>query len=272
MRSLPYYGGRSAYSVRGVGPWVAAQIPWQHDTVYVEPFAGMLGVLLQRQPVKNEIANDINDRLVNWWRCVRDYPEEFARLIAFTPVSRTECHWAWDNLDNPALPPLRRALAYHVVLDCGYTKSDGEGNGFYRELSVTSKDDRLLFGNARALALARRLESVQLDNTCALTLLERTAGLPHAVIYADPPYLTGSNTPYLHDGVSAHALADALLAQQGRVALSGNAGDWDDYLPGWHTSLYSTHRHNYLGSGVATVTPRTECLWTNYPPLQPRLL
>ena len=53
----------------------------------------MAGVLLARAPVKTEILNDLNGRVVNWWRAVRDKPEEFGRLLEFTPFSRAEYEW-----------------------------------------------------------------------------------------------------------------------------------------------------------------------------------
>ena len=77
----------------------------------------MAGVLLARQPIKREVVNDLNRRIVNWWQAVRDAPEEFGRLIDAMPASRVEYEWAVRNMDNPELTPIRRALAFHVAVE-----------------------------------------------------------------------------------------------------------------------------------------------------------
>jgi DNA adenine methylase len=62
---------------------------------YVEPFAGGLAVLLARDPADprlwssetsgtrgvSEVVNDLDDRLVNFWRVLAD-PATFARFVA----------------------------------------------------------------------------------------------------------------------------------------------------------------------------------------------
>ena len=77
LRSLPYYGGKAL----GKGKWIASLLPWEKKTLYVEPFCGMFNVLLQREPVQFEMINDVNDRVVNWARTVRDHPEEFGYMV-----------------------------------------------------------------------------------------------------------------------------------------------------------------------------------------------
>ena len=57
-------------------------MPEQYDVGFVEPFAGMFLVLLNRPKSKVEIINDINDRIVNYARVVRDQPEELIDLIS----------------------------------------------------------------------------------------------------------------------------------------------------------------------------------------------
>ena len=39
-RSLPYYGGKRGY---GKGEWIAGLLPWEKNSCYIEPFAGMAG-------------------------------------------------------------------------------------------------------------------------------------------------------------------------------------------------------------------------------------
>ena len=121
---MPYYGGKRGY---GKAEWIASYLPWDSDSCYVEPFAGMAGVLFARSPVKLEMLNDLNRRVVNWWRVVRDQPEEFGWLVEMTPKSRVEYQWALTAMDDESLPPLRRALAFHVAVDQSIIQSDNAG-------------------------------------------------------------------------------------------------------------------------------------------------
>ena len=50
----------------------------------------MAGVPFARQPVKVEVLNDLNQRVVNWLRVVRDYTEDFGSLVEKTPISPVE--------------------------------------------------------------------------------------------------------------------------------------------------------------------------------------
>ena len=86
LRGLRYYGGKSPLGQ--VGPWIAGNLPHQWKQTYVEPFAGMLGVLLCRAPCKVEVANDLDGDVFNWWRQVRDNADELTRKIKYTPLSR----------------------------------------------------------------------------------------------------------------------------------------------------------------------------------------
>ena len=72
---FPYHGGK--------GRWV--DIVWPRlgmgdaaPTVYVEPFAGSLAVLLASEPHQREIIADTSYHVVNFWRSVQDYPDAVA--------------------------------------------------------------------------------------------------------------------------------------------------------------------------------------------------
>ena len=81
----------------------------------------MAGVLLARQPAKLEILNDLNGRVINWWRAVRDEPDEFGYLVEHTPLSRDEFGWARNNIDNPDLTPSPRSSLSHCCVPINAT-------------------------------------------------------------------------------------------------------------------------------------------------------
>ena len=93
-RTSPCYGGKRGYEI---AERIASYLPRNSDSCYVEPAAGMAGVLFARQPVKPEVLNVLNRRVINRWRVVRDQPEEFGWLVEMTPKSRVEYQWGADG-------------------------------------------------------------------------------------------------------------------------------------------------------------------------------
>ena len=256
-RSLPYYGGKRGY---GLAEWIAGHLPVDDNIAYIEPFAGMAGVLLARPAVKIEILNDLNGRVVNWWRAVRDEPDAFGWLVENTPFSRAEFEWACASLDDESLTPLRRALAFHVAVH----QSMMHGDGAQSLAAVPVGQQRLAtlgrFDRAGITRLADRLRSVQLESVDALDLLKRTADYEACAVYADPPYPTADTSAYAVDRVDIDALAAAFQAQRGAVAVSGYGSEWD--VLGWRKVTKPAVRRNFVVSGKGG-SPRTETLWLN---------
>ena len=254
-RTLPYYGGKRGW---GKAEWIAELLPWQEDSLYCEPFAGMAGVLLARKQVKAEMLNDRNGRVVNWWRAVRDQPDEFGWLVEHTPFSRDEFRWACAAVDDSDLPDIRRALAFHILVSQCINQGDNS-------LSPSSWRRRFQGCNtppnphqpAEIVFMARRLQAVQLEHLDGLTLLERIKGYDHAVIYCDPPYPTANRSPYSRDTVDYDLLAELLTVQQGAVAISGYPGEWD--CLGWQSDGKLHGRSQINGK----LDARTEVLWRN---------
>jgi DNA adenine methylase len=82
---FPYFGGKST---------VASMIWERFGNVanYVEPFAGSLAVLLSRpHPPKIETVNDKDGFIANFWRAVRNAPDEVAKWADW-PVNEADLH------------------------------------------------------------------------------------------------------------------------------------------------------------------------------------
>ena len=107
--------------------------------------------------------------------------------------------------------------------------------------------------------LQKRIRDVQLECGDAVKLLGKLAALDYAVIYCDPPYAQADKRYYAHD-VDRAALADVLIAQQGRVAIGGYGDEWDAL--GWQRH----ERRTTLSSHLRDQPERVEVLWTNYSP------
>ncbi|RPI64507.1 MAG: DNA adenine methylase, partial [Planctomycetaceae bacterium] len=82
--ALRYFGGKFRLSTR----WIIPQFP--PHTCYVEPFGGAMGVLLNKVPAMFEVYNDLDGEVVNFFRMLRERPNELIRAIELTPYSRME--------------------------------------------------------------------------------------------------------------------------------------------------------------------------------------
>lgn len=95
---FPYFGGKSS-----VAPEVWKRFGPDIKT-YIEPFCGSMAMLLYRQePVSNEVVNDIDGLLTNFWRAIRFDPEGVAAL-AEAPSSEIDLmarhNWVYTNKER----------------------------------------------------------------------------------------------------------------------------------------------------------------------------
>ena len=266
---LRYYGGKHPATRRG--KWISATIgPTPPRFSYIEPFAGMLGVLLARPPARIELANDANGWIVSWWRAVRDHPAAFARLIALTPWSRALYDEAVETVRaGPCSGDvLRDALTLHLCVEQNMNHGPVPSRGSWAVAFDGACGSLGLDAwiGSRVAKLAARMRAVQLESRDACAVLERARRTTNALIYVDPPYRSADHSPY---GESARRLdwgrlADLLAAQSGRVAVSGYGDEWDAL--GWHRcELAARHRPIGTHSG-APASARREVLWTNFAP------
>ncbi len=142
------------------------------------------------------MLNDLNRRVINWWRVARDQPEEFGRLVEMTPRSRVEYQWALTAMDDDRLPPIRRALAFHIAVDQSLTNADNAGGSSWNRRFNPSIGSIAYHTRNEIHRLANRLRTVQLESVDACVLLDRIKDLDSGTIYADPPYPSATTTAY----------------------------------------------------------------------------
>lgn len=254
LAALPYYGGASATSRSGIARW-AAQILPQTDT-YCEPFAGMLGVLLQRPPAQTEIANDLNGDITNWWTIVRDRPDELTAKLRLTPTSHHEFYTAkhadWSKLDE-----LERARATTILLACGYGNFARRSYAQYKGKYSPFVGQGLTQITDRIHRLADRLRNVTLLAQNAPTLLRQLNSRPTAVVYCDPPYQTDDR--HLHHSdhhLDVNDFTEAAQQSKCHVIIQGRPGEWE-HLNWPSYTLPPTHQ--------ARKQANPDILWANRP-------
>jgi len=245
-------------------------LPWDYDSTYCEPFAGMLGILLGRQPVRCELVNDLDGNLYNWWCVVRDEPDELSRLISATPRSRRGLADAYKIVDNPPsnISPARRALALHVVLEQGIYRRMSSKPSWNIKVNPRGMRHELHWTGDEIFPLAERLKRVQIENRDALEVLERVCGESVAVVYCDPPYPTADTTPYRERKFDIKRMIDILQQAKARVTISGYGKEWDAL--GWERHEQSINTALIHHRDVRKAE-RVEVLWTNYTPPKQQL-
>jgi len=79
--TFAYPGSKTTYA-----SWIIDHIPEHH--LYVEPFGGAASVLVAKPRSDIEVYNDLNGDCVNFFRAVRDHPDELEHWVEHTPYSR----------------------------------------------------------------------------------------------------------------------------------------------------------------------------------------
>ncbi len=117
-------------------------------------------------------------------------------------------------MDDQSLPPMRRALAFHIAVDQSVIQSDNAAMGnWQRRFNPTISSIAYHTGD-EIHRRSSRSRTVRLECVDACILLNRIKDLDSCIIYADPPYPTG----YAVRDFDRVGLANVRMAQQGAGA------------------------------------------------------
>jgi DNA adenine methylase len=261
-----WFGGKSYYA-----PWIISHFP--EHRVYVEPFGGAANVLLAKRPSPVEIYNDLDGRVVNFFRVIRerDSFEELCRRSLLTPYSREEftrlvvmpeptdpvgrawrffvlCRQARGGIGMSDLTPAAWSTAWRV--------RRGMAEGPSKYLSAIDGLEEV----------AARFHTVMIEHRPALEVIAQYDG-PDTLHYLDPPYLPSVR----HGGRAAtyavemtiedhERLLEAVGRCQGKVMISGYPSVlYDAALASWHR--VETHGKAHMANSGQG---RTEVLWMNW--------
>jgi len=265
LLAFGWYGGKYSHL-----DWLLPLLPRCHH--YCEPFGGSAAVLLNREPSPVETYNDIDGEVVNFFRMLREKPEELIRLIALTPFSREEFALACEI--DPNLDPLERARRFYVrarQVRIGLAQSATLGrwaNCIHTSRSgMSGVISRWLRGIEDLEPIAMRLLRVQIENRPAIEVI-KLYDSPTTLFYCDPPYIhetRGDSSAYAYEmsDEEHRELAYVLNSVQGLVAISGYDCEMMNELypaPKWYKTTALTKTIH------SAKVSRTEVLWTNYDP------
>ncbi|QIW51209.1 DNA adenine methylase [Lactococcus raffinolactis] len=232
---------------------------------YLEPFAGSLAVFLNKPPDVLETINDIDGRLINMWRVMRDQSDELARLVALTPYSRTEYELSKiksdDNLED----------ARRILIKCWFSVGGKSDGGFRRNVRWTGPYNTQTWQSmpSRIIQAAERLRDAQIEQLDAIELIEKMND-DDTLIYADPPYMneTVSSKTHYKFGMADDQhlkLLSTLKNHRGPVILSGYNSDlYAEELKGWSKIEFDSATGNVGQKKKIAI----ECLWCNFDPVE----
>ena len=248
LTAFYYPGGKVKIS-----SWVTSFFP--RHRIYVEPFGGAAGVLLNKTPSPLEVYNDLNSDLVNFFSVLRDKEKaaELIRRLRLTPYAREEYYSFYPMPEGDDIERAR-ALIGRASMGIGMrmTVSDSRP-GFAADNKQIRKNAKVFVNRVENMwKIAERFRSVVIECRDALELIPRYDA-PDTLWYLDPPYNCGYSFRYSAE-VDQEAMLGAFKKVSGYVVLSGYENRlYADALPGWHMET-RTH-HNFTNKKTK------ECLW-----------
>src|SRR5437588_4339665 len=168
-------------------------------TCYVETFAGAAWVLFGKSPSDVEILNDKEQELVNFFRVVKEKPEELIASFDLELVSRAEFNRLAD-LDLSTLTDVQRAHRFYYIIMAGW---GGELHYPRFQTSITDggHGNRLVGAlktlRQRLQPIHDRLRTVIIENLDWQECIDRY-DREGTVMYVDPPY-PGNKVNYAYN-------------------------------------------------------------------------
>lgn len=256
--ALRYYGGKWR-----LASWIIEQFP--AHTCYVEAFSGGASCLLQKQPSRFEVMNDLDGDVINFFDMLRARPEELIRAILLTPYARAELWRARDA--EPTNDPIERARRLYIRCWQSYGSGTGTSSTGWRYQigaeDYTSGASAIGSFNDvdRLWLIAERLKQVQIECDDAYKVIQRFDA-EKTLFYLDYPYVhstrynNSKSKGYQHEMTDGDHRRFAELARsvKGMVIVSGYASAlYDEIYAGW--KCISKESRDVNGK------QQIECLW-----------
>ncbi|MBU5677754.1 DNA adenine methylase [Alkaliphilus sp. MSJ-5] len=231
--------------------------------IYLEPFFGSGAVFFSKAPCNTEILNDLDGEVVNLFKCIRDNPDELARLVYFTPYSREEYKESYNRSGTDlekAMQFLIRANMARAGMQYYFSswRHAGPVLGATCKQRVTGDWNKV---TEKIMEAAVRLKYAEIENSNAISLIEKY-NRKDCLIYVDPPYLLSTRKQRYYnvemtEEQEHEELIKALKGHSGPVLLSGyNSELYNDLLEGWGRKEIPTQAEQGRR--------RIEIVWANY--------
>jgi len=258
LQSFPYPGSKRRHV-----DWIINNLP-QHER-YVEPFCGSAAVFFNKPKVLDEVINDIDGNIVNFFEVVRDRPEALVNYLKMLPFSYDEHNRIVNDYYNniyPEEPVVRAAEFYYLRYSQWGSKADGPA-GFSRRSDLARGQAKTYKKSlSNLLKVADRLMDALIENRTFDWIIDYYDH-EDAVFYCDPPY-QGTEGQYRSKTMDHDLLLSLLDKIEGKFLLS-----YDHKLEkeNWYT-VKKQSRYQINRGGKAN----TEYLYMNFNPKKTRIL
>lgn len=240
-----------------IAGWICKYIP-QHR-IYCEPFLGSGAVFFNKEPCYNEILNDLDDDIYNFFTVLRNSPNELIERINCTPYARREYESAYSG---SAETEIEQARIFAVRCWQGFGCGNRYKNGFRRGIGVTSPNPAKAWKELpeTLMIAAERLKNAQIEKKDAIELIKGMKG-EDTFLYIDPPYLMSTRKKYLYNHEMSDdehkKLLNVIIKSDCKIMISGYDNPlYAEKLKNWHRAVKSTTAECSI--------KRTESLWMNY--------
>ena len=255
--TFAYPGSKTTYA-----GWIIDHIP--KHTQYIEPFGGAASVLVAKPRSELEVYNDLNGDCVEFFRAVRDRPDELKHWVENTPYSRqlfneyVESYpdWPDDTVEYAGRFMFIQESAFGgkgVIEDSPtYATNKVIPTGYTKPVCWDNKSDRIH-------DLAKRFKSVNIERLDYADLVEKYDH-EDAFFYFDPPYVdVGDDYYHVEEGGFNHKrFVDKLHDMEGKWLVS-----YDQNIPNGLED-YRTVTREKVATMSAQKPTKIETLTMNY--------
>jgi DNA adenine methylase len=254
--TFAYPGSKTTYA-----NWIIEHIPEHH--LYVEPFGGAASVLVAKPRSDIEVYNDINGDCVDFFKAVRDRPDELERWVEHTPYSRElfeEYVEAYPEWPDDLVERAGRFLTVQNASFGGKGLTTDNPTFQVRQMPENRSDRaRIYYQEERLQQLAERFKGVYIEQLDYAELIEKY-DLEGAFFYFDQPYVdVGDDYYQVEDGGFNHKrFVDTLHDMDGKWLVS-----YDQNLPSGLDDYRTVSREKVATMSAQTPT-KTETLTMNY--------
>lgn len=193
--------------------------------------------MFAKQPSTYEVINDLDGDVINFFKVLREQPDQLVHQLELTPFARAEYELSHDSCGDD----LERARRFYIKCRQSWGYLGGQSGWRFQKTMARGKRLQDEWNYLDSLyGAAKRLKNVFVECDDAFKIIARYDA-PSTLFYVDPPYVGTSRSRqnhYVHElSDDGHRqLADVLNNVQGMVVLSGYPSAlYDELYRDWGT-------------------------------------
>lgn len=235
---------------------------------FLDLFCGSMAVTLNKNNSELDTANDLDGSVINFFKVLREHPDELIRQLELTPVSRQEYKDCFPIFNEDKIEWARRffvrcrmsfqgsGLKEHTGFNaCIRTSQGGLSKNVTKYLNSVKKLPEVI----------EKLKTIQIENLDYQECLEKYNST-EVFCYVDPPYELRKrnykkwyNKEFETDNDHID-LRDSLNNFKGKSMVSGYESDlYKELYNDWTFIRLIPKRHSMKGAKM-----QEECIWINY--------